>query len=177
MAEIKSAIELAMEKTRGLVMDDKEKSSLARKELAGIVKTIFRRHRECLIDEDGAKAELQALDCDDDFKRKIVLDLLTDEFELSEDLPATAQLFSFVGFAIDEGPHRELKLIEKAYREELEKMKAGIRSRIAAELASKGISGDSIEPNVEGWPKWQQAAGDVRRVFRQQIEKWKEKLA
>ncbi|HOW56077.1 MAG TPA: hypothetical protein PLR60_15670, partial [Syntrophorhabdaceae bacterium] len=114
---------------------------------------------------------------DDDIKRKIVLDLLTDEFELSEDLPATAQLFSFVGFAIDEGPHRELKLIEKAYREELEKMKAGIRSRIAEELASKGISGDSVEANVEAWPKWKEASDDVRRVFRKQIEKWKEKLA
>lgn len=177
MAEIKSAIELAMEKTRGLVMDDREKSSLALKELAGGVRTIFRRYREGLIDDDGAKAELQALDCDDALKRKIVLDLLTDEFELTEDLPATAQLFSFVDFVTDERSFKELKLIEKAYLEELEKMKDSIRSRIAAELALSGISGDSVEANVEAWPKWKEASKDVRHVFRQQIEKWKEKLA
>jgi len=51
MAEIKSAIQLAMERTQGLVMDEKEKRSMAMKELAANVLSIFRRYRESLADD------------------------------------------------------------------------------------------------------------------------------
>jgi hypothetical protein len=43
-------------------------------------------------------------------------------------------------------------------------------------LAASGIRGDSVEPNVEAWPMWKEASADVRRVFRRQIDKWKEGL-
>jgi len=177
VAEIKSAIQLAMEKTRGLVMDDKEKKSLAVKELAGNVKVIFRRYREGLSDDDEATTQLDALECDNALRRKIVLDLLDDEFESTDDIPAMERLISFIGFVIDETSHKELKLLEKAYLEEREKMKAGIRSHVTEELASSGISGDSVEVNVEAWPKWQEASLDVRAAFKRQIGKWKEKIS
>jgi hypothetical protein len=60
MAEIKSAIELAMEKTKGLVMDDREKRSLALRELAAGMMTIYRRYREGLTGDDETRAQLDA---------------------------------------------------------------------------------------------------------------------
>lgn len=177
MAEIKSAIQLAMEKTRDLVMDDKEKKSLAVKELAGSVKVIFRRYREGLSDEDEATAQLDGLECDNALRRKIVLDLLDDEFESADDMPAMERLFSFIGFVIDETSHKELKLLEKAYLEEREKMKTAIRFHVTEELASSGISGSSVEVNVEAWPKWGEASLDVHAAFRRQIGKWKERIS
>ncbi len=176
MAEIKSAIELAMEKTRGLVMDDKEKSSLALKELAGSVKAIFRRYREGLTDDGEAGEQLEALQCDNALKRKMVLDLLDDEFDVSGEIPVAPALFSFTGFVVDEKSYKELKGITKDYLKELEKLKTVVRSRITEELASTGISGNSVEPNVEAWPKWHEATGDVRRAFREQVLEWKGKL-
>ena len=175
MAEIKSAIELAMEKTRGLVMDDKEKKSLALKESADGFKVIFRRFREGLADDEETRGQLDALECDPALKRKIVLDLLVEEFESTDD-PGIGPLFAFVGFVVDEKSYKELKLIEKACVEELKKIGAGIRSHIAEDLASSGIAGNSVEPNVEAWPRWQEAHADVRRAFRQQIGQWKERL-
>ncbi len=176
MAEIKSAIELAMEKTKDLVMDDREKRSLALKELAAGMMTIYRRYREGLSGDDETKAQLDALECDSARKRKIALDIFTDEFETGDDVAGMAPLFSFIGFVVDEKARRELLAVEKECLRELERIRGSIRSRITEELAASGIKGDSVEPNIEAWPMWKDASADVRRAFRRQIEKWKEGL-
>ncbi len=173
MAEIKSAIQLAMERTQGLVMDDKEKQSMARKELASSVVSIFRRYRENLADDVEAEAELDALKCDNETKKKIVLDLLGEEFESSGDISSFDRLFSFIRFVIDERSYRELKEIERSFADELEKEKSGIKGRILKDLSEAGIEGDSVEPNVEAWPKWLEASSEIRRSFRRQIDEWK----
>ena len=50
MAEIKSAIELAMEKTKNLVIDSKEREEMAVKEIEDKVKAVIRRFMEEMID-------------------------------------------------------------------------------------------------------------------------------
>ena len=176
MAEIKSAIQLAMERTQGLVMDDKEKQSMAMKELASNVRSMFRRYREGLADDVEAEEQLDALKCDSATKRKIVLDLLSDEFEATEDLSSLDRLFSYVRFVIDERSYREIKQIERSFADELEKTKAGIKKRILTDLSSSGIEGNSVDPNVEAWPKWAEASAEIRRSFKRQIDEWKDKV-
>lgn len=175
MAEIKSAIQLAMERTQGLVMDEKEKQSMARKELVSNVVTIFRRYRENLADDVEAETELDALKCDNETKKKIVLDLLGDEFEAAEDISSFDRLFSFVRFVIDERSYRELKEIERSFADELEKTRSGMKGRILKDFALAGVEGDSVEPNVEAWPKWLEVSLEIRRSFRRQIDEWKDR--
>jgi hypothetical protein len=176
MAEIKSAIQLAMERTQGLVMDEKEKQSMAMKELASSVLTIFRRYRESLADDVEAEEQLDALKCDKETKKKIVLDLLGDEFEGAEDVSSFDRLFSFVRFVIDERSYRELKQIERSFADELEKERSGIKIRILKDLAAAGVEGDSVEPNVEAGPKWLEASLEIRRSFKRQIDEWKDSV-
>ena len=174
MAEIKSAIQLAMERTQGLVMDEKEKQSMAMKELASNILSIFRRYRESLVDDVEAEEQLDALKCDKETKKKIVLDLLGDEFETAEDISSLDRLFSFVRFVIDERSYRQLKQIERSFADEIEKTKAHIKGRVLMELASAGVKGDSVEPNVEAWPKWLEVSSEIRRSFKRQIHEWKD---
>ena len=177
MAEIKSAIQLAMERTQGLVMDEKEKRSMAMKELAANVLSIFRRYRESLADDTQAEAELDALKCDNETKKTIILDLLGDEFENAGDLSSFDRLFAFVRFVVDERSFRELKQIERSFADELEKERSGIKGRIMKDLAAAGIEGDSVEPNVEAWPKWLEASLELRRSFKRQIDQWKDRVS
>jgi len=176
MAEIKSAIELAMEKTKDLVMDDRGKRSLALKELAAGMMTIYRRYREGLSGDDETKAQLDALECDSIQKRKMALDILTDEFEAGDDVAGMAPLFSFICFMVDEKARRDLLAIQRECLGELERIRSSIGSRITEDLAASGIRGNSVEPNVEAWPIWKEASADIRRALRRQIEKWKEGL-
>jgi len=176
MAEIKSAIQLAMERTQGLVMDEKERQSMAMKELAANVLSIFRRYRESLADDAEAEAELDALKCDNETKKKIVLDLLGDEFENAGDILSFDRLFAFVRFVVDERSFRELKQIERSFADELEKERSGIKGRIMKDLVQAGIEGDSVEPNVEAWPKWLEVSLEIRRSFKRQIDEWKDRV-
>lgn len=157
-------------------MDDKEKKSLARKELANNLKALYRRFREGLIDEREAKSQLDAGECDADFKRKLVLDLLSEEFDLCDDISALSALFTFVRFVVDEHSYQELKAIDKDCNAELKKLKAGLESKILSNLKSLGVAGSSVEPNVEIWPEWQETAADVRRAFKKQIDEWKKRI-
>lgn len=141
MAEIKSAIQLAMERTQGLVMDDKEKQSMARKELASSVVSIFRRYRENLADDVEAEAELDALKCDNETKKKIVLDLLGEEFESSGDISSFDRLFSFIRFVIDERSYRELKEIERSFATNLKRRSRVSRAGSSRTLAKPGSRG------------------------------------
>ncbi|MEN6616744.1 MAG: hypothetical protein ABFD12_09325 [Syntrophorhabdus sp.] len=165
-----------MEKTQGLVMDDKEKKSLARKELANNLKALYRRFREGLIDEREAKSQLDSGECDAEFKRKLVLDLLTEEFDLCDDISALNTLLTFVRFVVDEHSYQELRAIEKDCNAELKKLKAGLQSKIVEDLKTLGVTGSSVEPNVEMWPRWQETTADVRRAFKKQIEEWKARV-
>ena len=64
MAEIKSAIELAMEKTRNLVVDSKEREAMAIKDIEDKVKAVLRRYMEEMVDDEDAAKELNKINAD-----------------------------------------------------------------------------------------------------------------
>lgn len=176
MAEIKSAVELAMEKTRGLVMDGKEKASQARKELAVAVRAIFRRYREGLIDEDGVGGELGKLGGDDTQVREVGLDIVMNEFDHAEDPSATLPILRFACFAVEERRQGELQDIEKGYVRDLENISAAVRAQVIDELGRIGILGSAVEVNIKAWPQWLEASNEARRSLREQIVSWKKKF-
>jgi hypothetical protein len=61
MAVIKSAIELAMERTKNLVLGDEEKKALAAKETEGRLKAAFLRYVEGITDKDDVEKELERI--------------------------------------------------------------------------------------------------------------------
>lgn len=176
MAEIKSAVELAMEKTRGLVMDGKEKASQAKKELAVAVRAIFRRYREGLIDEEGVGKELGKLGGGDTQVREVGLDIVMNEFDHAEDPFATLPILRFACFAVEEHRQGELQDIEKGYARELENISAAVRAQVIDELGRIGIFGSAVEVNIKAWPQWREASNEARCSLREQIVSWKEKF-
>ncbi|HQM77478.1 MAG TPA: hypothetical protein PLF87_09745, partial [Syntrophorhabdaceae bacterium] len=64
MAVIKSAIELAMERTKNIVLGDEEKKVLAGKEADNRLRSIVRRFFSGITDIDGVKKEIDGYDVD-----------------------------------------------------------------------------------------------------------------
>ena len=62
MGEIKSAIELAMERTKNLVTDEEERRSLARQDIENKARVVLRRYLAGMAEEDVAVREF------DDFR-------------------------------------------------------------------------------------------------------------
>lgn len=177
MAEIKSAIELAMERTKNLVMDEEEKKESHRKEIEGRLKAILRRYLEGMVGLDGAIGEIDGIKADAAFKKDLLLDLVLEEIDVTKENTRLLAFFRRMGEGIKSSFIAELDEIGKDFARELKKKEGVVRERVRKRLDEMGIRGDGVEPNIEAWEEWAEAREQTGRTFREQTEKWKERLA
>jgi hypothetical protein len=172
MAEIKSAIELAMERTKSLVMDDDEKRDFEAKDVENRLKALLRRFREGLADLDDTRESFREMKGDEGIKRALLVDTLTREFDiLDRDGMLIDLLDSLCG--LPDEVRKELKAIRSRYEAALEQRAMIVRERILQELHDQGLSGTAVEPNLEGWEQWQQEKRETKDAFQRRIADWK----
>ncbi|HOE18253.1 MAG TPA: hypothetical protein PLX02_11665 [Syntrophorhabdaceae bacterium] len=177
MAEIKSAIELAMEKTKGMGMDERERESFARKDIENRIRAILRRYYEEMTDSEGVQKELGAIEGDPEMKKGVLFDLLIEGFDVKGDNDKIFSLFHLAGIGLDKRLGAELEELQRGFAREMEKRKMIIGSRIEDKLKKVGIGGNGVEPNIEAWDEWQEAVDDVAHAFSERLEEWKKRLA
>jgi len=176
MAEIKSAIELAMERTKNLVMDDEEKRESQKKEVENRVRAILRRYLEGMTEADRALAELDEIKADYGLKKKLLINLLLEDFDITRENSRMLGLFHQVGGGTA-GPFvAELDEIRKEFSFETAKQEGVVRRKIENRLEEMGITGDGLDPNVEAWEEWRDALAETGAVFGKRIDEWKERL-
>lgn len=176
MAEIKSAIELAMEKTKGLIMNEEEKESFAIKNLKEAVKAILRRFMEQMIGLEEIEKELEEIKGDMELKRSILLNLIVEEIDL---LNNKEQLLKLIGIAtggLSEEAERGLLLLQQRFIEQIERKEILARQDVFKRLEEMGVTGDGIEVNLEGWDEWQRELEDTKRIFKARLVEWKDSL-
>jgi len=176
MAEIKSAIELAMERTKNLVMDDEEKRESQKREVENRVRAILRRYLEGMTEADRALAELDEIKADYGLKKKLLIGLLFEDFDITKENSRMLDLFHQVGGGAA-GPFvAELDEIRNEFSFETAKREGVVRRRIESRLEEMGITGDGLDPNVEAWEEWRDALAETGANFGKRIGEWKERL-
>lgn len=176
MAEIKSAIELAMEKTKDLVIGKEERDAMVAKEIETRVGGVVRRYMEEMISRDDVKREMDGIKADKRLKYSSLLDALIEEFDVRESNDRLFSLFDFAGLGIQEVLRDEFETLRKDFQAEMEKKETIIRERIEGNLTALGIAGDGIEPNLTAWDEWQEATAEAGNAFKSRMEVWKEKV-
>ncbi len=169
MAEIRSTMDLIMERTKGMTLSSQEKAQLRQEELAKKASGFQVKLRD---NPDQAKDILAALESVDEEERAGLERLLW--LGLVHDLPTDRQAGKYVEIlrrlAPAEGKRRvldkieaDLKAISKAHGAEEKKALARERKR----LESFGISGSAVIPKMSGrnpaGPESQRLAQDMRR--------------
>ena len=174
MAEIKSTIDLVMEKTKGLSLTEEDKQNLK-------------------IEEDRRKAQAQV-------NRYLQGDMGLDEFlehgasspeviqreifrVLVEALRPGREAFSRCLEALDRWkgqpcrvPLKRLKDLSIRFGKALQKRKRKVKAELWETLASRGVQGSAVEPNVEVSVQWDRALRDLDREFESQLEEIKKEL-
>lgn len=176
MAEIKSAIELAMERTKNLVMDEKEKEAFARRETEERARAIVRRYLEGIIDRDTFLSEYAGIKAGKAEKRSVLLDVVLEEFEVSA---GNDRLFEIMEFVDEEAGGRfgdEVKNLKREFRKEMENRAGGVKTRIKERLETIGVRGSSVEPNVTEWEEWKDAVREIGGLFRRRLDEWKDRI-
>jgi hypothetical protein len=176
VAEIKSAIELAMERTRNLVMDEEEKKQLARKDLEDRLRAIVRRFLEGMIDRERFVADYGETKGDRREKRSVLTDLIIQGFETPYDNLLLFDLLEFLGEDAGHGLGSEARTMKAGFEKELETREAGTREEIRKRLRKMDISGSAVEPNVAEWKEWKEASVHTVALLKHRLDEWKARV-
>ncbi|HEY3277034.1 MAG TPA: hypothetical protein VGJ94_10465 [Syntrophorhabdaceae bacterium] len=176
MAEIKSAIELAMERTRNLVMDEEEKKESRKKEIENRLRATLRRYLEGMTDEERALKEVDEIDAESGLKRGLLFGLLLEELDITKEIDRLISLIDRAAGRLPGSLMEELGEIRDRFTLEMAKKEQDVRVKVMDRLAEMGVSGDGIEPNVETWEEWTHARQETGRMFEAQVNAWKERV-
>lgn len=151
MGEIKSTLEIIMEKTKGMTLSENEKKELKQREIRGRVGGSIQKLIDGIIDLEEFKADMAVLGRGQkDLLIGAVMDESVSRITIGEENAAILKVFEVVD-GIDDSEIKEIldrsnqELMDK--RREREKA-TGIR------LRGEGISGSAVIPNPDADPDW-----------------------
>jgi hypothetical protein len=143
MTEIKSTIDLIMEKTKDFTLSDEEKQTIHNRELAGKVRGWLQRYIEGTIDISTIRSLIEQSGSDSEFYRKSLLDGALDLVNLDSDNNMILILLSDLLKKDTEPLAKLLDAFHKKWADELRV----IYDKSLNILIEDGISGSAVHPN------------------------------
>ena len=174
MGEIKSTLDLVMEKTRNLKLSDEEKQAQKQSEVTSRIKGLLQKLQDGLTFERQFQAEYEQLKT---------------ELGQTDDSPLIDEIFSRLDPDADTGIllnilnnccHFETARISSmiddyrvAYHEAAQKRSLQIKDRLEIKYA---ITGTAVAPNLDADEEWQRQVQDMRGQFEKQLSQLKAEL-
>lgn len=167
MAEIKSTLDLVMERTRGLSLTDKEKKEIKSRELAGKIQALLERYSNDYMALKWLETELNNMGMAGNPKireavRLEILERLSpngDSDKLFEALEGVLGIRPDAYRAVIAGHHKALA-----------KKKEVFAKKHKARLDRLNISGSAVLPNLAADPGWKKEQEKMAGEFRQKIK-------
>ena len=167
MAEIKSTLDLVMERTRNLTLSSEEKQAQKDKETGNRIKGLVQKFQDGLLTNNQLKKEYESLkkasDLADD--RLLANEIYTrldpdqDNLILLEALEECCRLDTATIRAIIDD-------YRAAYNRAAQKRSAQLKEDLAQ---NHSIAGTAVIPNLDADGQWQQATQDMRRQFEDRL--------
>jgi len=177
MGEIKSSIELAMERTKKFAISDKEKEEIKQREILQKATSLFHRYRKGHLPLNELLREIEKMD-----KRisttvkESLLSQWIDALSLEDDDERILKgIESLKGRSVDEIKQKFYHLLAQ-YQSEKENVKEEVKVRFTEALKKDGICGSSVEPNLEGGELWKKEIEKLDHSYWMKLEEIKEQL-
>jgi hypothetical protein len=158
MAEIKSTIDLIMERTKNLSASPEEREAYRRQQLEKHIRGLVQRLLDYSLTLDDVKDDLERE------KKKNASDVAT---FLGKALAAQVdpeadneRLFRIIN-ELTGAPEERLREALAVCRDEFESARALVMKRQTEELSSRGISGSAVLPNSDADAKWKAIREDL----------------
>jgi hypothetical protein len=176
VAEIKSSIELAMEKTKGLRLSREEKEKLKEEELYSKAQSLVNRFLEVDFHLKEAEKDLGKYSPDQrEHLENLMLHYLCEAIQLDRD---NDLIFQGVEAFQKESKNTIKKIQEliKTYRQRKEKEYKQTEKDLLKKLERQGISGSAVQPKIEGSQEWQDALAKFKPAIEDQLQVLKKEL-
>ncbi len=177
MGDIKSTLELAMERTKKFALSDQEKEELRQKEVLRKATSLFHRYRDGhlslneVLKEIGKMEERTAATV-----KEFLLTQWIDALSLNDDHERMFKgIEAFKRQGLDEVKREFLHLLSQ-YQKEKEALKEKTNVQLIETLKREGICGSAIEPRLEGNVPWEKENEKLDLSYREKLKKIKEQL-
>ena len=166
MAEIKSTLDLVMQKTRHMTLTEKEKEDNRKKALSQQIRGLVQQYMDGLIDAAGVKHRLGAEPAAD----KVLADEILDRIDPERKNQRLLALLKEAG-CIDT---RRLAAAIDDYHCKQRDLKTKRMDQLAAQLVSKrGIGGPAVVPNLDKDDIWRRERSVMKTAFSRYLKKEK----
>lgn len=177
MGEIKSTLELAMEKTKRFAVSEKEKQEMKQKEVLQKATSLFHRHRDGYLSLNEILKQIERMEEKTATTvKESLLSLWIDALSLDEGGERSLKEIESMG----QGDIGEVKLrfhsLASRYQEEKEKVEEKVKFQLLEALRNDGIDGSAVEPNLDGDELWRQENEKLGRSYKTRLEEIKEQL-
>jgi hypothetical protein len=174
MAEIKSTLDLVMEKTKNLSFSHEERQGQKNKEIESRIHGLLQKFKDQVLSADNLRAEYKKLQKDYDLSKDAhLIKVICKQIELGKDNQAWFELLAqFKVKDIEEVTsvlHEFDEVIDAATQE---------RSKILQDKLAEEhfISGSAAVPNLEADKAWREKAKEIRAKFEPLLNQAKTKL-
>jgi hypothetical protein len=169
MAEIKSTLDIIMEKAKKFSVSEEDKKGFRRKELEGKIKGLIQKYVDGLMDMEKLRQDSVALRTDDEETfDQVIRQEAIDRIKPGEiNAPLLEILSSAVG--MDTGPIKKLLGdLDSRIKEETVRREKVLRE----ELRKKGVSGSAVIPNLNADEGWRERMSEAARAFREELKSY-----
>ncbi len=177
MGEIKSTLELAMERTKKFSLSDKEKEEMKQKEVLQKASSLFHRYRDGhlslneVLKEIGKMEERTATTV-----KEFLFSRWMDDLSLNDDHDRIFKgMEAFKRRSLDEVKRKFLHLLSQ-YQKEKETLKEKTNLQLMEILKREGIYGSGVEPRIEGSAPWEKEIEKLDRSYGIKLEEIKKEL-
>ncbi|MEW6664261.1 MAG: hypothetical protein AB1512_03440 [Thermodesulfobacteriota bacterium] len=165
MGEIKSTLDIIMEKTRGLTLTEEEKRSFKEQELAAKVKGLFQRYLGADLTRERLAEELAALSTrgmDREKVKRVLIGEAVQAIQLGEDNNSVLKLLEIMP-GIDLAA---LRTILADYEKKLLIRREAQEKKLMLRLGENGISGSAVVPNLSADREWEGLLAEMKEELR-----------
>ena len=177
MGEIKSTLELAMERTKKFAISEKEKEEMKQKEILQKATSLFHRYREGHLPLSDILKEIEKMEKKIAITvKKLLLSQWIDALSLEDDDERIFKgIESLKQQSIKEVKQKFHHLLSQ-YQGQKEKIKEKVRVQLTEALKKDDIYGSAVEPKAEGSELWKKETEKLDHSYRVKLEEIKEPL-
>lgn len=177
MAEIKSTLELALERTRKLAMTQEEKEEIKRQELLKKATGLSRRYVEGHAPLHEILREIERMTDQEKSKvKQLLLSQWMEALSLEYDYGRLFDGIESLGGMKVSDLREKFQLLVSEYEAERKKTEQDVEREVIEELKAEGISGTAVVPRFEDHPKWRERTQAMNALFCKRVEDIKEAL-
>ncbi len=164
MAEVKSTLELVMERTRHLTMSEEDKREQAAAEFHSAVKRLIQKYLDGQINLDSFRDELDRLQG----SHSAMATAATEIAGRIDPFVDNGLLLDLIKYGLGEDTSR-IEAALQNFRETVDREDCRASERIKAELLERGISGSAVIPNIEADTDRTNKLDAAHKDFRQKL--------